>query len=82
MWFPNRSDTNQAAQSQKQARSLKFWIQEEAGLYYPCYHEADLRLCFHVFTYADCWFSHEVAQIMSPTLSLYNIRAKRKMRVI
>ena len=24
MWFPNRSDTNQAAQSQKQARSLKF----------------------------------------------------------
>ena len=26
MWFPNRSDTNQAAQSQKQARSLKFWI--------------------------------------------------------
>ena len=25
MWFPNRSDTNQAVQSQKQARSLKFW---------------------------------------------------------
>ena len=25
MWFQNRSDTNQAAQSQKQARSLKFW---------------------------------------------------------
>ena len=25
-WFPNRSDTNQAAQSQKRARSLKFWI--------------------------------------------------------
>ena len=26
MWFPNSSDTNQAAESQKQARSLKFWI--------------------------------------------------------
>ena len=26
MWFPNGSDTNQAVQSQKQARSLKFWI--------------------------------------------------------
>ena len=25
IWFPNRSDTNQAVQSQKQARSLKFW---------------------------------------------------------
>ena len=24
MWFQNRSDTNQAVQSQKQARSLKF----------------------------------------------------------
>ena len=26
MWFPNRSDTNQAVQAQKQARSLKFRI--------------------------------------------------------
>ena len=25
MWFPNKSYTNQAVQSQKQARSLKFW---------------------------------------------------------
>ena len=25
MWFPNRSDTNQPVQLQKQARSLKFW---------------------------------------------------------
>ena len=26
MWFPNRSDTKRAVQSQKQARSLKFQI--------------------------------------------------------
>ena len=26
MWFPTRSDTNQAVQSQKQARSLNFRI--------------------------------------------------------
>ena len=26
MWFPNKSDTNQAVQSQKMARGLKFWI--------------------------------------------------------
>ena len=25
IWLPNRSDTNQAVQAQKQARSLKFW---------------------------------------------------------
>ena len=59
MWFPNRSDKNQAVQSQKQARSLKFWKKEEEGLYYPCsenkdtdqlrgYREADLRLCFRI----------------------------------
>ena len=57
MWFPNRSDTNQAVQSQKRAKSLKLWIQVEEELYYPCSEnkgadqlrgnrEADLRLCF------------------------------------
>ena len=59
MWFPNRSDTNQAAQPQKQARSLKFRIKEEEELYYPSsenkgadqlrgYREADLCLCFRL----------------------------------
>ena len=61
MWFPNRSDTNRPVQSQKQARSLKFWISEEEKVYYPCsenkgadqlrscsYCEADLRLCFRI----------------------------------
>ena len=54
MWFPIRSYTNQ-----KQARSLKFWIQEEEDVYYPCsenkdadqlrsYCEADLCLCFRI----------------------------------
>ena len=36
MWFPNRSDTNQTVQSHKQARSLKFRIQEEEEVYCPC----------------------------------------------
>ena len=59
MWFPNRFDTNRAVQPQKRARSLKFWIYEVEGLYYPCsenkaadqlrgYREADLRLCFRL----------------------------------
>ena len=56
MRFTNRSDTNQAAQSLKQAKSLNFRIEE---VYYPCsenkdadqlrgYREADLRLCFRI----------------------------------
>ena len=55
--IPTRSDTNQSVQPQKKARILKFLIQEEEGLYYPCsknkgddqqcsYFTADLRLCF------------------------------------
>ena len=58
MWFPNRSDTNQAAQSQKQAKGLNFRIEEEE-VYYLCsenkgadqlrgYREADLHLCFRI----------------------------------
>ena len=58
-WFPTRSDTNQAVQLQKMDRGLKFRIQKEEGLYYPCsenkgahqlrgYREADLRLCFRI----------------------------------
>ena len=35
-WFPNRSDTNQAVQSQKHARSLKLQIYEEDEVNYPC----------------------------------------------
>ena len=54
---PTRSDTNRSVQSQDIARSLKFRMKEEEGLYYPCsenkgadqlrgYHEAGLHLCF------------------------------------
>ena len=59
-WFPIWSDTNQAVQSQKLARGLKFRIKEVEGLYYPCsenkgadqlrgYREADLHLCVEGF---------------------------------
>ena len=56
-WFSTWSDTNQAVQSQKMARGLKFRIWKEEGLYYLCsenkgadqlrgHREADLRPCF------------------------------------
>ena len=55
IWVPTRSDIYRPVQAQKQARSLKFWTEEEE-LYYPCnenkgadqlrsYREADLCLC-------------------------------------
>ena len=57
IWVLTLSDTNWPVQSKKQARHLKFWIQEEEELYYPCSEnkgadqlrgnpEAGLSLCF------------------------------------
>ena len=65
MWFPNRSDTNRPVQSQKQARSLNFWINVEEELCYPSNENKGANLiCVFVFAYADCWFSHEAAQMV------------------
>ena len=74
MWFPNRSDTNQAAQSQRQARSLKFRIKQEEEVYYPCsvaktkalisFAVTAKLVCAFVFAYANCWFSHEAAHFV------------------
>ena len=62
MWLPNRSDTNRLVQAQKRARSLKFRILVEEEFYYPSSENkgADQLSC-----YADCWFSHETAQVES-----------------
>ena len=45
------SNTNQAVQPQKMARSLKFRIEEVKGLYYLCGEnkDADLRFCFRTY---------------------------------
>ena len=59
MWFPTRSDTNQAVQPLEMVRGAKFCIKEVEGLHYPSsenkgddqlrgYREADLRLCFRI----------------------------------
>ena len=60
--FSTRFDTNRPVQSQKMARSLKFWIEVEKGLYYlssknkgadqlRSYCEAVLHLCFRIGKY-------------------------------
>ena len=57
--FSTRSDTNQAVQSQKMAKGLKFRFKKVEELYYLCsenkgadqlrgYREADLRLCVRI----------------------------------
>ena len=83
MWFPNRSNTNRPVQVQKQARSLKFWIYKVEELYYPCSENkgADISfavtaklICVFVFAYADCWFSHEAAQLWEKTCHLVSSR--------
>ena len=61
MWSPNRSDTNQAVQSQKQARSLKFWIKNKR----KCTLVSAKLICVFDFAYADCWLSYETACIFS-----------------
>ena len=61
MWFSNRSDTNRAVQAQKTARSLKFRIYVEEELYYP---SSENKGADQLRGYADCWFSHEAAQVL------------------
>ena len=44
--FLVRSDISQSVQSQKKVRSLKFWILQEEGLYYPRSESKDVdQLC-------------------------------------
>ena len=65
------SDTNQAVQSQKQARSLKFQIKKKRDCTIRVAKTKALisftvsakLICAFVFAYADCWFSHAVAQL-------------------
>ena len=70
-WFSTWSDENQAVQSRKTARDLKFRMYEVEGLYYPCsenkdadqlrgYREADLCLCFRI---CNVGFSHDAAHL-------------------
>ena len=70
IWFPNGSDINQAVQSQKQARSLKFRIKEEDEVYYPSSKNKDALICVFVFAYANFWFSHEMVSYFLITLIL------------
>ena len=69
-WFSTWSDTNQVVQLKKMATGLKFQIKKEEGLYYVAKTKALISfavtanpICVFVFAYANCWFSHDAAQL-------------------
>ena len=63
MWFLNRSDINLPVQAQKRARILRTIHVAKTKALISFAVTAKL-ICVFVFAYADCWFSHEEAQIM------------------
>ena len=73
MWFPNRSDINRAVQLQKQARSFNFGFKKKRNCTIRVAKTKALisfavtakLICVFIFAYADCWFSHDAAQIMN-----------------
>ena len=66
--FANRSNTNQAVQSQEMARGWKFRIKKRkvyvAKTKVLISFQVNAKLiCTFGFAYADCWFSHEAAHL-------------------
>ena len=73
LWFPTWSDTNQAVQLQKMARSLKFRFIGSRGDYIIrvtktkaliSFAVTAKLICVFVFAYAKRWFSHDAAQML------------------
>ena len=66
IWFPNKSHTIRSVQLKKTASSLKF---RRRGIVLSVKRKQRRRsvtaklICVFVFAYANCWFSHEAAQI-------------------
>ena len=54
--FPTRSDENRPVQSQKNARSLKFRIKEEEGLYIICVMKTKVLISCAVTAHLICAF--------------------------
>ena len=63
LWFSSWSDTNQAMQSQKMARGLKFRIKKVEGLDYLCSENKDADQLFS-------WFSLDAAHFLLKWLIL------------
>ena len=69
MWFLNRSNTNRAVQPQKTARKFKkkrnCTLRVTKTKVMISFAVTAKLSCIFVFAYENCWFSYEVAQIMT-----------------
>ena len=71
MWLLTRSDTNRPVQAKRMARGWKFWIKFRKWRNCTiCVAKTKAMICAFGFTYADCWFSHEVAHLSSGDVQL------------
>ena len=75
IWVPTRSDTNRPVQSQKMVKMLEILDLESRGIVSIRVAKTKALMmissavtakliCAFVFAYADCWFSHNMAQLM------------------
>ena len=84
MWFPTRSDTNRAVQAQKMVGVGNFGFRKQRNC---TIHVAKTKalsavtaklICDFVFAYADCWFSHSAAHM----ISLYSSGYRRVIKIM
>ena len=68
MCFLNRSDTNRAVQA-LEAENFGFHVAKTKALI--SFAVTAKLICIFVFAYADCWFSHDVAQLCLHCFSCY-----------
>ena len=89
IWVSDQVRHNQAVQSQKKARSLKFRIKfkkkrdstirvVKTKMLISCAFTAQL-ICVFVFAYADCWFSNAAAQYSESSGSLPTRLKKKRL---
>ena len=91
MWFPNRSNTNQAVQSQKiEAGTFGFRKRSNCTMRVAktkaliSFAVTAKLICAFVFAYADCWFSHAAAHILCtfvPVAQLYKLCQTRFLQM-
>ena len=78
MWFPTRSDISRPVQSQKQARSLKYFgfkkkRDSTTSKALISFAVTAKLICAFVLAYADCWFSQEAAHLRHETFMEFQL---------
>ena len=86
MWFPNKSDANWPAQSQKMARGFRFKKKRKCTIRVAktkmliSFAVTAKLICAFVFAYADCWFSYVAAHLFINNMSWYQPILKMRIQ--